>query len=237
MIRTAIFFILFALVLILSLIPALINEILKLVKAKEAQRKFVIQVTRIWAKLMILLTGNKVKTLNSERVPEGPVLYVMNHQSDFDIPVCLASLPSFAPFVAKVELEKVPVLSYWMKQMGCLFMDRADIRQSLRIILKGIDMLKNGQSLVIFPEGTRAKDGKMADFKPGSLKLAVKAKVPIVPITVNHSFKVFEEYNRIRSANVYIQIHDPIDTTVLTREEVNKLHVTVRNIINDSLEG
>lgn len=236
MIRTVFFFFSFGFSLILSLIFSLAYLVLGAIGLKKQQRSLLLDITKRWAQLMIKLTGNKVEVIGKELVPEGPVLFVMNHQSNFDIPLCMAYLPHFAPFIAKIELEKVPILSWWMKKMGCLFMDRDNMRQSLNIILEGIEILKKGQSLVIFPEGTRAKDGVMMDFKPGSLKLATKANVPIVPATINNTYKVFEENNRIRKANVTITFHEPIDTSTLTRDEINQLHVHVRDIIKSSME-
>lgn len=236
MIRTVFFFFCFGLSLVLSTIVSLVYIVLGAIGLKKQQRSILLDITKRWARLMIKLTGNKVEVIGRELVPEGPVLFVMNHQSNFDIPLCMAYLPHFAPFIAKIELEKVPILSWWMKKMGCLFMDRDNMRQSLNIILEGIEILKQGQSLVIFPEGTRAKNGAMMDFKPGSLKLATKANVPIVPATINNTYKVFEENNRIRKANVTLTFHEPIDTSTLTREEINQLHVHVRDIIKSSIE-
>jgi len=236
MIRTIFFFTCFWLSLLLSLVFSLVYLLMGVFRLKTVQRRFLLRITKWWAKTMLLLTGNRVKSYGEEQVPKGPVLFVVNHQSNFDIPTCMAYLPHFAPFIAKVELEKIPFLSWWMKQMGCLFMDRSNMRQSLNIILEGIEILKQGQSLVIFPEGTRARDGVMMDFKPGSLKLATKANVPIVPVTIKNTYKVFEEHNRIKKADVSIIFHEAIDTTLLTREDINQLHVTVRDIIKSALE-
>lgn len=236
MIRTIIFFIVLGLSLIISLIPALFHFIFGALRLKKLQRSHMLGVTNAWAKLMTIATGNPVKVVDIDKVPQGPVLFVANHQSYYDIPVFMACVPYPAPFVAKVELEKVPMLSFWMKQMGCLFMDRSNMRQSLKIILQGVENLKNGVSMVIFPEGTRSKGGVVGDFKPGSLKMAVKAGVPIVPVTLVNTYKVYEEHNKVKSADVSMIYHDAIDTTTLTREEINQLHVTVRDIIKKPLE-
>lgn len=236
MIKTVIFFSSFAISLFFSIFAALVHMLLGVLHLDSLQHKHLLIITKAWAKLMIFVTGNKVRVINDELVPNEPVLYVVNHQSNFDIPVCMAYLPHFAPFIAKIELAKVPMLSYWMKQMKCLFMDRKNMRQSLKVILEGIEMLKDGNSLVIFPEGTRAKNGEMLEFKPGSLKLAVKANVPIVPVTIKNTYKVFEEHNRIRKTDVSITFHEVIETSDLSREEVNNLHNTVRDIIKTTLE-
>lgn len=236
MLKTIVFFTVFGLSLFFSMFMALIYLVLG-VFSKSLQHKFMLLETKAWAKFMIKVTGNKIQINNADLVPEGPVLFVANHQSYFDIPVLMAYLPINAPFIAKVELEKIPMMSFWMRKMGCFFMDRKDIRQSLKVILAGIERLKEGGSLVIFPEGTRAKDGVMMDFKPGSLKLAVKAGVPIVPVTLKNTYKVFEETNRVKKTDVSVTFHEPIDVTALEREEVNVLHNTVRDMIQSTLEG
>jgi len=236
MIRTIVFFSGFGLSLFFSGLAALIHMLLGALHLDKLQDKHLLLITRTWAKSMLFITGNHVRVINDELVPDVPVLYVVNHQSNFDIPVCMAHLPHYAPFIAKIELAKVPVMSYWMKQMKCLFMDRKNMRQTLKVILEGIDMLKDGNSLVVFPEGTRAPLGDMLEFKPGSLKLAVKANVPIVPVTIKNTYKLLEEYNRVRKADVSITFHEPIDTANLNREEINNLHNTVRDIIKTTLE-
>ncbi len=236
MIKTLIFYIMLSISLIVSMFFGLFHMMLGAMKLEKMQTKLMLAVTKAWAKFMIFTMGVKVTIEGSENVPEGAVLFVSNHQSYFDIPALMVHTPHFAPFVAKVELLKAPMLSWWMKQMGCLFIDRSDMRQSLKIVLEGIEKLKGGQSLIIFPEGTRSKSNEMLEFKPGSLKLAVKAKVPIVPVTLKNSFKTFEEHGRIKGAEVLITFHEPIDVNTLPREELSVLHTTVRNIINKPLE-
>lgn len=236
MIKTIIFFSSFWISLFISIFFALIHIVLGVLHLDKLQEKYLLVMTKAWGKLMIFVTGNHVQVIDDQLVPEGPVLYVINHQSNFDIPVCMAYLPHYASFIAKIELAKIPMMSYWMRQMKCLFMDRKNMRQSLKIILEGIEMLKNGDSLVIFPEGTRAPMGDMLEFKPGSLKLGVKANVPIVPVTIKNTYKIFEEHNRIRKADVSITFHKAIDTSTLSRKEINNLHNTVRETIKTTLE-
>lgn len=236
MLRTGIFYFTLGVSLVVSMIPAGLHTVFGWLKLNKIRKAHVDVVTRMWAKFMILSTGNRIIVEGKDKVPSGPVLFVSNHQSYFDIPVFMANVPYPAPFVAKVELEKAPMLSYWMKQMGCLFMDRSNMRQSLKIILQGIEMLKEGTSLVIFPEGTRSKKDEVDEFKPGSLKLAVKAGVPIVPVTLINTYKVYEEDNRVKTAKVSMIYHDAIDTTELDREAISNLHKTVREIIMKPLE-
>ncbi len=236
MIKTVLFFTYFGISLFLSIFFALIYLILGALRLKTLQQNILITTTKLWAKSIIFVSGNRVQVENASVVPEETALFVVNHQSYFDIPVLMAYVPHFVGFIAKVELERVPMLSWWMKQMGCLFMDRQDMRQSLRIILEGIESLKTGHSLVIFPEGTRGDLGEMKNFKPGSLKLAVKAGVPIVPVTLKNTYKIYEEHQRVRKTDVTICFHEPIDVTTLERDALNNLHNEVQAIIKNALE-
>ncbi|MGL5764342.1 MAG: lysophospholipid acyltransferase family protein, partial [Sarcina sp.] len=139
-------------------------------------------------------------------------------------------------FIAKKELENIPMISEWMRFMQCIFMDRSNLRKSASAIIDGIKILKSGQSLVIFPEGTRSKGGPMAEFKAGSFKLATKPKLPIVPVTIDGSYKIMEaNNNRIKPANVDLYIHKPIFTDSLSKEDEANLHNTVADIIRSKL--
>lgn len=203
-------------------------------KTKE-QKEFLYKVTSRWAKDLVTLTGSKVEVIGLENVPEQNVLYVSNHQGNFDIPVLMGYLPKLKGFIAKVELSKMPLVNRWMDALGCVYLNRKDTRQSLKAIIDGIDKLKNGHTMVVFPEGTRSKGKKMGHFKKGSMKLAIKSNVPIVPVTINGTYKMLEEKKRIQKAEVSIIIHPPIYMNTLTKEEKNQLSETVYHIIQKSL--
>ncbi len=163
------------------------------------------------------------------------MLFVSNHQSDFDIAIFLAMLPEKKEgFVAKVELEKIPFLSAWMKRIHCIFLDRKDMKQSAKTILEGIKLLKSGHSMVVFPEGTRSKGEQIGEFKAGSFKLATKSKVPIVPVTIDGSYKIMEgSHYRICPAKVNVYVHKPIETVTIPKQEEGKLPEMVEKIIRE----
>jgi len=171
-----------------------------------------------------------------EKVPTGAVLFVSNHQSLFDIPIFFSTLNKQMGFVAKSDLERLPIFNKWIALIKSVFIDREDPRQSLKAIQQGISLLKDGYSLVIFPEGTRSKCDEMSDFKKGSLRLAIKSEVPIVPITISGSYKLFELNKRVASGKVDFIIHDPIKTQGLSKEEANNLSEKVQSIIGDTLD-
>jgi len=123
-----------------------------------------------------------------------------------------------------------------MKNLGCLFIDRRDARQSLTAISQAAERLKEGHSLVIFPEGTRSSDGKLGRFKPGSLKLGIKANVPIVPVTINGSKNIMPKgTSLIRSAEVEVIISPPLILDELAEKDPNSVTEKVRNIISANL--
>lgn len=202
----------------------------------EERRGFAHRAARKWAARVLHRTGSNIQITGLDHIPQDqPVLFVSNHQGNFDIPILLAHLPKPLGFVAKVELKKLPLVNRWMELLDCVFIDRNDMRQSLRTITKAMDLLKSGHSMVIFPEGTRSKGDEIGAFKPGSLKMAARAGVSIVPITIKGSYKIMEANgNRIKPANVQVIIAKPIDTTGLDKS--TDLTAMVFNQIKTSLE-
>ncbi len=199
--------------------------------------KLVHKLASKWAVSQVKMSGATVKVEGQENVPkEGAVVFVSNHQGNFDIPLLLGYIDKPKGYIAKSETEKMPLISAWMKHLNCVFMDRSSPRKSSQAIIEGIDILKDGHSLVIFPEGTRSKSNKMGEFKPGSFKLATKAKVPIVPVTIKGSYKIMEQNdNKIKPAQVELYIHPPIETANLSKEEEAELPDKVKEIISKSL--
>lgn len=231
MIRTIVWFAYFWISLI-GLIPALFkaNKM-----AEDKKIEFADQKARQWASQLLKLAGCKVEVLGLENIPkDGSVLYVCNHQSNFDIPLTISYLPKTKGFIAKIELLKMPFVRDWMKHMKCIFMDRSDIRQQVKGISQGVQFLKEGQSMVIFPEGTRSPDGEVKAFKPGGLKLATKSGVSIVPVTIRNSKSIMKKGSLIiKPANVEIIISEPI----FINKEMNKETVALTERVKSIIES
>lgn len=200
----------------------------------EKRDAYIHMVTTRWAKFVMKLAGAKITVIGEENLPKNQtVLFVANHQSNFDIPLLMSSINVPKGFIAKKELEKWPMISTWMKYIKCIFMDRSNLRKSAEAIVEGTKLLKNGYSMVIFPEGTRSKGGHLGEFKAGSFKLATKSKCPIVPVTIDGTYKLLEANNNwIKGADVRLVIHPAIDVTSLSKEETDNLHNTVSSIIS-----
>ena len=189
-----------------------------------------------WARVMVEIAGSTVEVIGAELIPQDTaVVFVGNHQGYFDIPILLGFINKTKAFIAKIEILKVPILSDWMLLMQCTFLDRKDMRQSVRAMREAVETVKKGYSLVIFPEGTRSKGGPVAEFKAGSFKLAIKAGVPIVPITIDGSWRIFEGKGKFMKSHVKVTIHPAIPIADLSREEVAELPNRVQNIIASAL--
>lgn len=137
------------------------------------------------AQRIVALTGSKIEIKGKENLPQDEaVLYVANHQSYMDIPVMMSVIEQPIGFVAKEEIGKIPFFSQWIIHMKCVLIARGDARKALTAILQAAKYLKEGHSLVLYPEGTRSVDGLLGEFKAGSLKAAQKGKVAIVPLAL-----------------------------------------------------
>lgn len=196
-------------------------------------------VVKKWALSIINFSGSKVSVIGTENVPaQGGVVFISNHQGNFDIPILLGYIDKPKAFIAKKELKKLPLISSWMHYMNCVFIDRSSSRSALRAIQEGVVHLQMGYSLVIFPEGTRSKGNQIGEFKSGSFKLATKAKVPIIPVTIKGSYKIIEANGGlIKPALVEVIISEPVSTAGLSREEIDDLPEKVKNIIASQLEN
>ena len=170
------------------------------------------------------LSGSRYTVEGLENIPaDRPVLYVGNHRGYFDVVISYLVFPAVTGYVAKVEFLKIPLLSLWMKYIHCLFLDRKNIKEGLKTILKGIEEVKSGISLCIYPEGTRARTENELDllpFKEGSMKIAEKSGCPVIPIAMLHTSEILEDhFPRIRPAVVKIRIGEPIDLKKLEPEQ------------------
>jgi len=202
---------------------------------KELLLKEMVNVNNYWGRHILRSAGVTVDVTGLEKLPDVACVYVCNHQGNFDIPVITATIDKQFGFITKDSLSKVPILSHWITAVGGLYMNRDNPRESLKTIQEGIEKIKNGFSIFIFPEGTRSRQHDMGEFKKGSMRLAIKTKVPIVPITINDSYKRFEEQNKVTSGVISLTIHDPIDTASLSKEELKDINETVEAIIKSGL--
>lgn len=183
------------------------------------------------------LAGAKVIVRGEENIPkDSAVLFVGNHRSYFDIVFSYTHFPGITGYVAKKEMLRYPLLNNWMRNIHCLFLDRKNIKEGLKTILAGVEEVKKGVSLCIFPEGTRNKvNDTFLPFHDGSFKIAERGGVPVVPMTILNCADVFEDHMPwIRKTTVVIQFEPPVYLDRLDRSIRKNPGVYVSGIISES---
>ena len=183
-----------------------------------------------------LISGAKATFIGLEKIPKDKaVLYVANHLGFFDVLLLAPKLPAITGYVAKQSFKKIPVMAQCMKLTHSFFLDRDDIKQGLKVILAAIEQVKSGISVFIFPEGTRSRDGKMAEFKEGSMKIATKSGCPIVPIAISNTAQIFENhFPLLEPANVIIEVLDPLDPNDFDKTEQKHLGKYCHDMIEEA---
>lgn len=187
---------------------------------------------------ILFLSGVKLTVKGRENIlKDQAALYVFNHRGYFDILAGYTTAPYPTAFVSKKEMKKMPMVSNWMSVMNCLFLDRDDIRQGMQTILEGIELLKNGTSVYIAPEGERNKGEELLEFHEASFKLAEKSKCPIVPVAINNTDTVFEKnFPWIHKAHVIIEYCEPIYMEKMERAQKKMIGKTVREILSEKVK-
>ena len=236
MIRTILFFI-FAFLFLITSPPLMLVEWIVGKINPGAKDRSSLAIVKFVFRVMLFISGTRIVVLGKEKVPtDTAVLYVGNHRSIFDVLVSYIQVPRPTGYVSKIEIKKIPFLRVWMRYLHCLFLDRKDIKQGLKTILTGVDMVKSGISVCIYPEGTRSKEKDvMLPFHDGSFKIAEKGDVLVIPITTLNSDEVFEAHMpRMKKATVVLSYGDPIYLKDLDKETRKKPGAYVAGIIADT---
>lgn len=204
----------------------------------EEERRYILKATDAWGNFVMDVFQTEVRVHGEENIPtEGPVVYVANHQSYADIPLCCKVLNKIQlGFVAKDGLQKLFLYGEWVENIRSVIIKRDDARSSLRTIEEAIEYINQGFSMLVFPEGTRSKGPEMGSFKKGSLRLATKSGVPVIPITINGTWRIFEEKGYPQKTSVDITIHKAIPTNTLSKLEASALSDEVEAIIKGGLK-
>ncbi|MDR1796101.1 MAG: 1-acyl-sn-glycerol-3-phosphate acyltransferase [Clostridiales Family XIII bacterium] len=179
----------------------------------------------------------RAEVTGEQALPAGGVLFVSNHEGYGDIPLFMVAVPQKQfGFVAKDELSKLPLFNKWIVRIRSLMLVRGDAKEALRVFAEGEDMLRRGFSLVIFPEGHRAKGQGMQAFQKGSLRLALRAQVPIVPVSTKGSWECFEAHGFPTPGVIRFHIHPAVPTEGVAKSEEGALAAKVEGIIRAKLD-
>lgn len=224
LVLVAVFLILF----LLLGIPVLCAEWLISKKFPYAADISQLRIVQWGFRCILFLAGVRLTVIGEEHVPKDrAVLYIGNHRSFFDIVITYSRCPGLTGYVAKDSMLKVPLLSIWMKRLYCLFLNRKDAKEGLKMVLTGIDQIKRGISICIFPEGTRGRskdESALLPFKEGSMKMAIKTGCPVIPMAITGSANVFENHLPwIRSTDVKLEYGEPIYPAELPKDEQKRL--------------
>jgi 1-acyl-sn-glycerol-3-phosphate acyltransferase len=173
--------------------------------------------SRLWAPGLLIGAGAKLQVEGLERVDfSKPHVFVANHQSMIDVCALFRALPVPIRFVIKQELERVPFIGWYARSMGMIFIKRGRAREAAERLHGIVALVRGGDSLCAFPEGTRSRDGSIRPFKGGAFQVALQAGVPVVPIAIDGSGEVLPLSGfRVRPGTITVRIGDPIPTTGL----------------------
>lgn len=188
-----------------------------------------------WAPVVIPLIGGKLVIENKERIdPNKPYLIMANHNSFIDIPVLFKSMPFFTYFIAKQEIKKIPLLGWYVKAYGMIYIDRSDRIKAKVSIAKASQLIAQGKHVIIFPEGTKSKDGNLGEFKKGGFHLAKEANVSILPIKIEGARKVWPNKQpfKLGFGRITVKVGEPISPELLSQKDINEQVLFVRNIID-----
>nr|WP_296011577.1 lysophospholipid acyltransferase family protein [uncultured Blautia sp.] len=192
-------------------------------------------------RFILKVTGADITIIGHENVPKDQaVLYIGNHRSFFDILLTYVHCPDLTGYIAKKEMEPIPLLSTWMRYLHCLFLDRKDIKEGMKTILTAIEKVKNGISICIFPEGTRNKGNNELEplpFHEGSFKIATKSGCPIIPMAISNSAEIFENhFPKIKPCKVVVEYGKPIYPEQISKEDKKRLGAYTQGIILEMLK-
>jgi 1-acyl-sn-glycerol-3-phosphate acyltransferase len=192
----------------------------------------------LWGKIAIWANRVKVRVEGIKHVPgQGPFVFMSNHQGSYDIFALLGYLPFQFKWLAKKEIFSIPILGWAMKATGYIFIDREGTRETVKAMNEAAERIHEGMSVLIFPEGSRSPDGSIQPFKKGGFTLAIKSKVPIVPIAITGSGEIVPKGKmRVYPGTISIRIGRPVETKESTLKDREALMGQVHDIIlNDFL--
>jgi 1-acyl-sn-glycerol-3-phosphate acyltransferase len=193
---------------------------------------------RLWGKIALLVNRVKVRVEGIEHLKgEGPYIFMSNHQGTYDIFALLGHLPFQFRWLAKKELFSIPFFGWVMAAAGYVSVDREGTRKTVEAMNEAAQKIREGMSVVIFPEGSRSPDGSIQPFKKGGFTLAIKSKVPIIPISIIGSREIMPKGKlTVTSGEIRIRIDHPIETQNYSLKDRKSLMEKVRQTISKNFK-
>ena len=190
-------------------------------------------IIRLWAKGILWISGIKMEVEGLENIEPGKsYIYIANHQSNFDILATAYAIPGTVRFVAKKELFRIPLFAQSMRMAGMIPIDRGKSAEARRTLDMAIEKVRQGVSLILFPEGTRSLDGAIHDFKKGGFVLAINGRFDILPICICGSRHIMPKNSlKLNKGRIKVQFLTPVSTKDYTMDDRHVLVEMVRNRI------
>ena len=192
---------------------------------------------RLWGKIQLRTTGSRVTMQGLEHLDSREsYIVVSNHQSFFDIFSLLGHLPLQFRWIAKAELFRIPLLGWAMTRTGYIPIERDSPKKAYRSMLQAAEKVREGVSILIFPEGTRSPDGLLQPFKKGVFLIALKSQAPILPVAIRGTRNIMRKNDwRAYPGHVEIRIFPPIETAGFSTDREAELSEQVRNTLQQHL--
>ncbi len=194
---------------------------------------------RFWAKFLTRLAGVRIRIEGMEQLdPKATYVFAGNHTSQFDIYAFQAACPHDFRWIAKKELFRIPIFGRAMRKVGFISIDRSHGRKALKSLNQAAKRIAGGASVLIFPEGTRARDGRLQPFKAGAILLAIRSGVPVVPIGFNGASRVLPKGALLpRGGEIVLRVGAPIPTTSYTARDKQKLAALLHDRVAELLDS
>ena len=208
-----------------------------LVSLARRNSNIVMRAGRVWSRVMLTTVGARVNYVDLENSrAQLPCIYIANHASNVDIWVLMSVLPDQTRFVAKRSLFRIPFLGWALSSAGFVPVDRGHRTRAIKSLGAAARVVRNGRPLVLFPEGTRSRDGRLQRFKKGPFHLALQAGVPIMPVAIRGSFEVLPPGRwRVSPGPVEVRFLPPVDVSAYAPDDYQRLMVHVRNALAEAL--
>jgi 1-acyl-sn-glycerol-3-phosphate acyltransferase len=193
---------------------------------------------KFWSLLNIFLSGTRLTIRGKEKINTNLTHIVMsNHQSLFDVWALIGKIPLQIRWIVKAEIRKIPIFGYTLERMGHIYVDRKKRAAAYISLETAAEKIKNGTSVIIFPEGTRSNDGHLLKFRMGGIILALKSGVPILPVTVNGSrFVLPKNTLALMPGKIEVVVGDMIDASSYDENNKNELMEKIRSAIHENLD-
>ena len=215
-----------------------LGTIVILISPLDRKGNFVHYIGKFWSLMNIFLSGTRIKITGKEKIQKNqPHIVISNHQSLFDVWALIGKIPLQIRWIVKLEIRKMPIFGYALERMGHIYVNRKNRNAAAASLEKAARKIKGGTSVIIFPEGTRSKNGHLLRFRRGGGIIALKSGVPILPVTINGSrFVLLKDTLDLMPGKIEVIVGDIIDPGQFDENRIDDLMDTVKSTIEKNLD-